>query len=117
MATQVFGRWGENQAANFLKRKGFKIVDRNFRTSRGEIDIIAQKGDDYYFIEVKTRVVGAMATDEAITPFKKLKFANTLRTYLVKKDLSDVGVITAGLLVSANKVSKRVQFRMAVFIN
>jgi putative endonuclease len=47
------GRIGEKIASEFLVRKGFEIIDRNFRKPWGEIDIIALKGDIVRFVEVK----------------------------------------------------------------
>lgn len=49
------GRLGEELACDVLKKKGYEIVERNFRSNYGEIDIIAKKQDEIYFIEVKTR--------------------------------------------------------------
>lgn len=49
------GRWGENQAAKFLRKKRFKIVERNFTCRMGEIDIIARDNDSLVFVEVKTK--------------------------------------------------------------
>ena len=52
---QIFGRKGENIAALFLQKHGYKIVERNFKCKQGEIDIIAKQKNQYIFIEVKTR--------------------------------------------------------------
>ena len=52
---QVLGRWGEGVAAEFLVARGLEILSKNFRTPDGEIDLIARKGDDLVFVEVKTR--------------------------------------------------------------
>lgn len=49
------GRMGEDVATQYLLKSGFKILERNFRTPFGEIDIIAKKLNKLYFIEVKTR--------------------------------------------------------------
>ncbi len=53
------GEWGEELAAHYLKKKGYKILDRNVRSRYGEIDIIAEDADRgsevTIFIEVKTR--------------------------------------------------------------
>ena len=49
------GRWGEDQAAKFLRKKRFKIVERNFTCRLGEIDIIARDKDSLVFVEVKTK--------------------------------------------------------------
>lgn len=48
-------RYLEEEAANYLKSKGYKILERNFRTSFGEIDIIAKDKDSLCFVEVKFR--------------------------------------------------------------
>ena len=67
---KIFGKWGEDLAVKFLIGRGFKVIERNFFTTVGEIDIIAKKGDDYYFVEVKTRLDSELATDLSITPTK-----------------------------------------------
>ena len=50
-----FGKKGEDTACEYLKVKGYEILERNFQTKRGEIDIIAQEADTLVFIEVKAR--------------------------------------------------------------
>lgn len=52
---KLAGRWGEDLAAEFLKKKGWRIVGRNYSCRMGEIDIIAQKGRFIVFAEVKLR--------------------------------------------------------------
>ena len=49
------GNWGEEKAAQFLRRKGYRILDRNFSCRQGEIDIVAEKGGIVAFVEVKLR--------------------------------------------------------------
>jgi putative endonuclease len=51
----TLGSWGESIAAKFLTRKGYIILERNFRCRLGEIDIIALDRKSIIFIEVKTR--------------------------------------------------------------
>ena len=48
------GMEGEETAVRFLKKKGFRIIDRNYRTRYGEIDIIARHGKELIFVEVKS---------------------------------------------------------------
>ena len=50
-----FGRWAEDMAASWLTTHGYKILHRNWRYSRFEVDIIAQKEQMLHFIEVKAR--------------------------------------------------------------
>jgi len=61
---------GENAACEFVKKKGYKILERNFRKSYGEIDIIALDRDVLVFIEVKTR-----STDCYGTPFDAISIS------------------------------------------
>lgn len=55
MRTKETGYWGENTAAEFLKKKGYEVIKQNFATRTGEIDIIAKDGEFTVFVEVKTR--------------------------------------------------------------
>ena len=48
-----FGNWGEDAAVRYLKTRGYEILDRNYRSSWGEIDIIARQQDVLAFVEVK----------------------------------------------------------------
>ena len=52
---KALGSKGEDLAIQFLKKKGYRIIDRNYKTSVGEIDIIARDGNTIVFVEVKTR--------------------------------------------------------------
>jgi putative endonuclease len=68
--TQV-GKYGEDRACEFLERLGYKVIDRNWRCSAGEIDVIAHDENCLVFAEVKTRTrVGFGHPFEAITSAK-----------------------------------------------
>ena len=50
------GKLGEEMARKFLEKRGFKLIERNFKTPRwGEIDLVMKDGDTLVFVEVKTR--------------------------------------------------------------
>ena len=51
---QLIGQKGEDEAVKWLQNKGFRVLDRNYLTKWGEIDIVAQKGTNLVFVEVKT---------------------------------------------------------------
>ncbi len=73
MTTTNTGRAAENAAAEYLKSKGYKILEQNWRTRWCEIDIVAKKDNKVYFVEVKYRKSAAWGSGlEYITP-KKLK--------------------------------------------
>ncbi len=79
------GRKGENQACNYLKSHGFKIMERNFRVRTGEIDIIAQKDSVFHFFEVKTRSGRGFGSPfDAINFRKKNKIRQTAKWYFAK---------------------------------
>ncbi|GAB3450036.1 YraN family protein [Phycicoccus ginsengisoli] len=52
---RALGRYGEQLAARYLGDRGFTVVDRNWRCTHGEIDLVARDGDCLVFCEVKTR--------------------------------------------------------------
>lgn len=77
------GNEGEDLAANYLVRQGFKIVARNVRYVTGEIDIIARKGRELHFVEVRTRTdTGFLPPLETISSAKKRRIRKTAEMYL-----------------------------------
>lgn len=52
---QALGRWGEDRVVRWYRRHGFQLLDRNWRCSRGELDVIVQRGSVVVVCEVKTR--------------------------------------------------------------
>ncbi|MBI2621697.1 MAG: YraN family protein [Candidatus Levybacteria bacterium] len=75
---------GEELAVQFLRKRGYKIIDRNFRKGYGEIDIIALQGRTLVFVEVKTRTSYQFgAPFEQITPFKLHSLVKTAQFYKV----------------------------------
>ena len=62
MNTKICGNAGEQKACDYLSKKEYEILQRNWRTKRGEIDIIAKEGDQIVFIEVKTLPSGNLET-------------------------------------------------------
>ena len=58
----VTGAKGESLAASYLKRKGYRILERNYQTRYGEVDLIARDGEYLVFVEVKTRQEGALVS-------------------------------------------------------
>lgn len=87
MSRKSFGHWGENLAVEFLVRHGFTVVSRNYYCQEGEIDIIAFKNDEWWFVEVKTRrSVTAGEPEEAVDDAKIEKMTAAALDYLDKRD-------------------------------
>ncbi|NTU59221.1 MAG: YraN family protein [Chlorobiaceae bacterium] len=82
-AQHRLGAEGEKLAAMHLAGKGYRIVARNFRFHRNEIDIVAHDGDELCFIEVKTRAsLDKGHPAEAVTPRKQKEIARAASGYL-----------------------------------
>lgn len=93
MNAKDIGQRGEDAAAAYLLRCGMRIVDRNWRCSAGEIDIIALDADELVFVEVKTRRVTSAGTpEEAVSPSKQKRLARLARTYLAQTGLTETHV-------------------------
>ncbi len=80
------GQRGETLAIDALVDAGYEILERNFRTPIGEIDVIARDGDALCFVEVKWRHdEGLGHPAEAVTPEKQRRLARTAEWYLAKR--------------------------------
>ena len=78
------GKRGEEAACRLLRRSGYKILERNYRGPRYEVDIIAREGDIVAFIEVKTRPPGGEEeAAAAIGPAKQRKIYRAAEHYLM----------------------------------
>ena len=82
-ARQGLGRTGERLAAEELSRRGYHILEKNFRCSYGEIDLVAEDAQDLIFVEVKTRRGSAYGLpEEAVTLRKQRKIVQVASYYL-----------------------------------
>ncbi|MGH7827021.1 MAG: YraN family protein [Candidatus Binatia bacterium] len=84
----LLGKEGERLTERFLKKKGYKVVERNYRCPAGEIDLIALDGRVIVFVEVKTRSGHAFGTpSEAVAWWKQKKMIKTAMFFLHEKRL------------------------------
>lgn len=86
MRTIETGKIGEEEAVKFLKKNKYKIIERNFRTKFGEIDIIAKKGKEIFFIEVKTRKTISFGYPEEAVDERKLNKIKKVALYYIQKN-------------------------------
>ena len=87
----AFGKSGEEAAARYLKSKKFRIIQRNFRFFRGEIDIIAYDRKTLVFIEVKTRKSNEFGPpEEAVTHSKQRQIKRVAKGFIAKNHLREV---------------------------
>ncbi len=89
----VLGQGGEEMAAQYLRNNGLVIVDKRVHLHFGEIDLIARDGEEWVFVEVKTRTNATMGRPEdAFTPAKAKKMARAVNEYLHQHGLADAPV-------------------------
>ena len=85
MNTKTIGAEGESRAAVYLESKGFEIIERNWRTKGGEIDIIADKNDTIVFVEVKTLPNGTLdMIQRELNSQKRQRIIKTSKRFLLK---------------------------------
>lgn len=111
------GRLGEDIAAHFLERKGFKVIAKNYRQPWGEIDIIAERGATVRFVEVKavsreSLPDGSREMDyrpeEMVDRRKLRKLARTAALYMeVMKDKREFQVDVVGVIMVLEKRTAR----------
>jgi len=115
------GDAGEGVALNYLKKRGYKILERNYENKIGEIDVIAKKDGAVIFVEVKTQDVGKLEYDEtgarlyperSVDWRKQRKLIKTAEYYLLEKDYDEdtswqIDVIGVDLDKLAHRVNLR----------
>jgi putative endonuclease len=80
------GKKGEEKAAEYLLKNGFCLVEKNFRTRFGEIDLIATKGKRIHFIEVKLKVGEDFGLPEEMINRKKIQKVQNIATLFLQKN-------------------------------
>jgi len=109
------GRAGEDIAEEFLRRRGHTVLERRFRTRRGEVDLVTRSGEHLYFVEVKTRAVSASADRfgggfEAIGWRKRRSMQTLARTWVARNRAEKLQPHLAVLSVEALADRARVHF-------
>ena len=96
MENKKIGLLGEKIAQNYLKKKGYQVLDKNYifqipgSPQEGEIDIITKKGDTFYFVEVKTSKTSKniIEPEERVNFQKKKRLEKTAESWLIKNKIS-----------------------------
>jgi putative endonuclease len=83
MKRKEVGELGEKVARNYLKKKGYSILETNFRCKYGEIDIVTKKNESLVFVEVRTKTGSNFGSpEESVTRSKKEKLIASAYSYL-----------------------------------
>jgi putative endonuclease len=84
------GTWGEQQASRFLEDHGYRIVATNYRCAYGEVDIVAQDGQELVFVEVRTRHTDSFVVpEESLSSAKVCRLVATCQDYLEHRSERD----------------------------
>ena len=84
------GQWAENQAKDFLVKKGLKLRERNYRCKAGEIDLVMMEANTLVFVEVRSRRRADYGTAfESVTATKQQRLIKAAKHYLQTKQLFD----------------------------
>jgi len=110
MATHnELGAFGEQLAANYLRKHNYNILERNYRFQRAEIDIIAQKDDQLIIVEVKTRNSDFFGNPQDFVTSSKIKLlVKAADEYIISNDL-DLEVRFDIIAVLKNKDLERLE--------
>ena len=85
------GRRGEELAVHYLKKNGYRLIERNYICKMGEMDIIAKEKDTLVFIEVKARTSTAFGPPQlAVNPAKQRQLSKVALHFLKEKKIEDV---------------------------
>jgi putative endonuclease len=112
------GKQAELIAACFLEQRGFKIVEHNFATREGEIDLIAvDKNDVWHFIEVKSKQINSLygVPEEAITDLKIARIEKTVAAYLDQKKLTDAKIKLEAVVILTDYRDKPLRIKILSF--
>lgn len=111
------GVFGENLACEYLQKKDFEIIKRNFRHKRGEIDIICKKEEVLIFVEVKYRTSDVFGMPEnSVNLSKKKIFLRTAREYIFQEDWqNDIRFDIIAILHKSNKNPEIMHFEDAFY--
>jgi putative endonuclease len=109
------GQRGEDLAYELLKKKGYVILERNFKSPLGEIDIVAREGKTLAFVEVKTRLSTDFGTAKwAVGPKKQRKLSMVALDYLKRRSFSDQAARFDVVAIDLNQGQEKVElFRNA----
>lgn len=118
MATHnELGKEGEKLAVELLQKKGYTILERNWRFKKAEVDIISQKNNVLAIVEVKTRSTNYFGNPQDFVNPKKIKLlVEAVNEYVISKDL-DVEVRFDIIAILKNKTQFNLEHLKDAFLH
>lgn len=109
------GKIGEELAGEFLKDKGYEIVEKNWGSKWGEIDIIAKKGEMFVFVEVKTKIGEGFGSPEEMINKSKLQQVQRMASVYMRALDSQKRIDVVAVVLDSNLNSQRINHYEAVY--
>lgn len=111
------GKKGEQLAVDFLQKKGYEILERNYRYQKAEIDIIARLNDTLCAVEVKTRSTPDFGNPQDFVKPKQIQqLVKAIDFYVIENDL-DVEVRFDIVAIIKNKLGTKIEFFENAFLH
>ncbi len=107
LTRQSSGAWGEDLALRYLTRRGYRLVERNYRKRRGEIDLVVRNDETLVFVEVKLRrSTGCGDPLEAVNARKQATLRSLAEQYLAENqpDFDTVRFDVVGILAKSDGI-------------
>jgi len=113
---QQLGKQAEDAAVRYLQRKGFRIIIRNYRHRKAEIDIIAQKNTCLVFVEVKARTSQSFGyPEEFVVAAKQKRILKAAENYILEQDWNQAIRFDVIALLQKNGSLKIMHFEDAFY--
>ena len=113
---KVLGRDGEALAASYLRRLGYKIIEKNYRCRQGEVDLIVERSKTVTFVEVKTRrSVDAVSPRELVTLPKQRHISKAAQHFLASRRLTDTNADFGVLIIDLSGPSPQFEWISQAF--
>jgi putative endonuclease len=110
------GAAGEGAAVAYLSRLGYLILDRNFRTRFGEVDIVARDRETTVFLEVKRReAMDHGSAAEFVNPAKMRRVVSAARVYAARKGLTDTSIRFDVIAIDVTSGHERIRHHKGAF--
>lgn len=114
---KIVGKKGEEEAVKLLSGKGYTILEKNWGSKWGEIDIIARDGETFVFVEVKTKIGEAYGKPEEMISRRKLAQVQRMASIYTPAKEKPARVDVVAVVLKSDLTIERIDHYEAVYLN